>query len=320
MTAVDPADESADATAPGPAPWRWWRRVLHELIPTPRATPFTFCYGLVLIATALYADFGDEATVNQLLRDSSTDAAHLADRPLVVLVASALWIAGGWFSFYGLAFAPILGALERRVGGLRTVAVFLLGHVLATLATELPVAGAVAAGSLPAASLHRLDYGISFGLMACLGALAGLLSHSWKWTLLSLAALMCAQDLIEFADPLASWGHPIALLTGVACQVLLRDSVRGPWRHRPGRSGTGQAVPPPVRAAALPGQGDPAGDPQQAAAGGPTGVDAGEEAVEGGEAGSVGAPPGVPDPVGGVTAADGGGEERRRDADALQPR
>ncbi|MFI1799256.1 rhomboid-like protein [Streptomyces sp. NPDC020379] len=197
----------------------WPRRVL----PTPTGTPFTFLYGLVLLGTALFAELGDEATVNQLLRDSSTDAAHLADQPLVVLVASALWVAGGLYSLYGLFFAVVLSSLERRIGPARTAGVFLLGHVLATLATELPVAGAVAAGRLPEASLHRLDYGISFGVMASVGALSVLLRRPVGWALLGFAVLLCAQDLIEFADPLASWGHPIALLTGMACGPFIRD-------------------------------------------------------------------------------------------------
>lgn len=207
-----------------PARWAGW---LRRILPTPTGTPFTFVYGLVLLGTALFAELGDEATVNQLLRDSSTDAAHLADQPLVVLVASALWVAGGLYSLYGLFFAVVLSSLERRTGPARTAGVFLLGHVLATLATELPVAGAVAAGRLPEASLHRLDYGISFGVMASVGALSVLLRRPVGWALLAFAALLCAQDLIEFADPLASWGHPIALLTGMACGPFIRDRVPG---------------------------------------------------------------------------------------------
>lgn len=199
-------------------------RGLWRMLPKPTSTPFTFCYALILLGTALYADFGDQQTVSLLLRESSTDGAHLAERPLVVLIASALWVAGGLFSAYGLAFALVLAALERRVGGARTAGVFLLGHVLATLATELPVAGAVAAGSLPEASMHRLDYGISFGLMACVGALSGLLPRRGEVALLGVAGLMCAQDLIELIDPLSSWGHPIALLTGMACRSLVRDA------------------------------------------------------------------------------------------------
>ncbi|MFI1972984.1 rhomboid-like protein [Streptomyces cinnamoneus] len=292
MTAVD-ADADVDAEAvPGaaPAPVRRARhlpRGLRRLLPTPLGTPFTFFYGLVLLATAVYTDLGDEATVNQLLRDSSTDAAHLAEQPLVVLVASALWIAGGVYSAYGPVFVLVMTALERRVGSARAAGVFLLGHVLATLATELPVAGAVAAGRLPEASMHRLDYGISFGLMACVGALSGLLSRRAEWALLGVAGAMCARDLVDLVDPLASWGHPIALLTGVACRSLVRD--RSPSRGAAPALSAAAAVPPPP--AAAPAAGEP------------------------GAAGALGE--GVPCRIPRPRAADGAGGQRR-DADALR--
>ncbi|MEU1309674.1 rhomboid-like protein [Streptomyces cinnamoneus] len=358
MTPVD-ADERAGAGAAASAGRRRRAfRALGRLLPSPKAAPFTFVYGLVLLGTAVYADLGDEATVNQLLRDSSTDAAHLADNPAFVLVASALWVAGGLYSAYGVAFVLVLTALERRVGGARTAGVFLLGHVLATLATELPVAGAVAAGQLPEASLHRLDYGISFGLMACVGALSGLLRPPGRWALLGVAGAMCTQDLIELVDPLSSWGHPIALLTGLACLPLVREGAR-----RAGRAGTAAAagtasadgaVPLPLFPPWLPRQYAPPRAPQEGGPGGPAGrarrrvgeepfegrraepvrrapveseaardvvgVHDGLDHAHGGEAGGIGVPPRVPGPVGGRGGADGGGEQGRRDADALQSR
>ncbi|MGK5731197.1 rhomboid-like protein [Streptomyces sp. URMC 124] len=326
-----------------PAPGR-----LLRALPTPLGTPFTFFYGLVLLATALYTHYGDEATVNTLLRESSTDAAHLAEQPLVVLLASALWIAGGLYSLFGILFVLVVRALERRVGGARAAGVFLLGHVLATLATELPVAGAVAAGRLPEASLHRLDYGISFGVMACTGALAGLLGRRGKRTVLGLAFVMCAQDLVEFADPLASWGHPIALLTGMACWGLLRDTPRR-GKGVAARSAADGAVPGPLRAPRKAGEGRPAGAPQQRPGGVVAGRGVREEAFDGGRAelaghrggepeaprdvvrmeddlghahggepGRVGVAPRVPGAVPLPRAADGRGEQRRSDADALQ--
>ncbi|MEE1757246.1 rhomboid-like protein [Streptomyces sp. SP18CS02] len=224
-----------DATAAaGPAPavpggragWRRWTR----LLPTPTGTPFTFGYALVLLATSLFAEYGDPATVSALLHGSSTDVAHLARTPLLVLVASALWVAGGLFSPYAIGFVVVLTALERRTGARRTAAVFVLGHVVATLATEIPVGLSVLAGYLPGSSLHRLDYGISFGLMASVGALAGLLGPVGRGVVLGSASVMLVQDLLALEDPLADWGHPMALLIGVACWPLvrLRASGRGP--------------------------------------------------------------------------------------------
>ncbi|MEE1769633.1 hypothetical protein PUR34_16135 [Streptomyces sp. JV185] len=204
-----------------PPPVRRTRR-WPRLLPTPAKTPFTFGYLLVLVATSLFMEYADPGTVAAVLRESSTDVAHLGETPLLVLAASALWVVGGLTSPYVLAFALVLTALERRIGGWRTAAVFVLGHVVATLATEIPVGLSVVAGHLPESSLHRLDYGISFGLMASVGALAGLLTPLPRVLVLGGVGVMLGRDLLALRDPLTDWGHPLALLLGVACWPLLR--------------------------------------------------------------------------------------------------
>ncbi|WP_369376384.1 rhomboid-like protein [Streptomyces sp. cg36] len=211
---------------------REWSRRAFELLPTPTGTPFTFGYTLLLLGTSLYMELGDPDTVRTLIEGSSTDVQHLTRTPVLVLLASALWIAGGISSPWAVGFVFILTALERRVGGVRTAGVFLAGHVLATLATEVPVGVSVLAGRLPDSSLHRLDYGISFGLMASLGALAGLLPRPARWSLLAVMVFLLGQDLLDMVDPLASWGHPLALLVGVASWPLLRRAEAGRARIR----------------------------------------------------------------------------------------
>ncbi|MDH6567833.1 hypothetical protein M2160_002854 [Streptomyces sp. SAI-117] len=203
---------------------------LQRLLPTPIGTPFTFGYGAVLAVVSLVAAHLDPALVRELHQGSSTDVAHLVRTPVLVLVASALWIAGGILSPYALALLFVLTALERRIGGVRTAGVFLLGHVGATLATEVPIGLAVLVGHLPASSLHRLDYGVSFGVAASLGALAGLLRPWLRWPLLALFGWLLVTALIAFTDPLTDWGHPIALTIGIATWPLVRR------RHRARRS------------------------------------------------------------------------------------
>lgn len=206
---------------------RLWK--LRKLLPSPRSTPFTFGYALVLTVTSLVARYADPQLVSSLLRGSSTDVAHLLHSPALVLVASALWIAGGIASPYAIGFLLVLTSLERRIGGLRTAGVFLLGHVVATLATEVPVGLSVLAGHLPDSSLHRLDYGISFGVAASAGALAGLLPRWAGWTALAGFGWVLVDDLIAFADPMTNWGHLLALAIGVATWPLLRRARRS--RH-----------------------------------------------------------------------------------------
>ncbi|GAA1302711.1 hypothetical protein GCM10009647_019380 [Streptomyces sanglieri] len=207
--------------APPPPPARRARRWL-RLLPTPTGTPFTFGYLLVLVATSLFMEFADPATVAAALRESSTDVAHLGETPLLVLAASALWVVGGLTSPVVFVLALVLTALERRIGGWRTAAVFVLGHVVATLATEIPVGISVVAGHLPESSLHRLDYGISFGLMASVGALTGLFTPLVRTLVLGGLGVMLVIDLVDLSSPLTDWGHPLALLFGIACWPLLR--------------------------------------------------------------------------------------------------
>ncbi|MFF5401959.1 rhomboid-like protein [Streptomyces misionensis] len=203
---------------PRARPWR--------LLPTPTGTPFTFGYAAVLAGTSLIAALAPPSLVYALYQGSSTDVAHLVRSPAVVLLASALWIAGGVLSPYSAAFLLVLTALERRVGGARAACVFLAGHVLATLATEVPVGLAVLAGRLPATSLHRLDYGISFGVAASTGALAGLLRPWLRWPLLTGTAVLLLDDLLAYTDPMTDWGHLTALAIGTAAWPVVRRWAR----------------------------------------------------------------------------------------------
>ncbi|MEU2913294.1 rhomboid-like protein [Streptomyces massasporeus] len=222
-------EEPAPAAAPRSRTLRPWR-----LLPTPTGTPFTFGYATLLCLTSLIAAYADPALVHALLQGSSTDMAHLVRTPELVLIGSALWVAGGLTSPFTITFVLVLTALERRIGGLRTAGVFLLGHVLATLATEVPVGLAVLAGHLPGSSLHRLDYGVSFGVAAGIGALAGLLPLWLRLPLLAGFGWMLLQDLLAFADPMTNWGHLIALGLGLATWPAVRRSYAA--RPRPARA------------------------------------------------------------------------------------
>ncbi|MFE6173210.1 rhomboid-like protein [Streptomyces sp. NPDC056464] len=224
IASPSPAPITSEATAaPGTRAraFRPWR-----LLPTPTGTPFTFGYAAVLAATSLVVTYADPSLVHALHQGSSTDVAHLVRTPALVLFASALWIAGGILAPYTLCFVLVLTALERRIGGARTAVVFLAGHVLATLATEVPVGLAVLVGHLPDSSLHRLDYGVSFGVATSIGALTGLLRPWLRWPVLVPFGGMLIQDLLNLTDPLTGWGHLIALVIGIGLWPAVRR-----WRR-----------------------------------------------------------------------------------------
>ncbi|MGW3966340.1 rhomboid-like protein [Amycolatopsis sp. NPDC005003] len=207
---------------------------LFRYVPNPKTTPFTFGYLLVLLTTTLVLEFADPALTDRLLRLSSTDAHNLWRRPLTSLLSSAIWLPGeNWFA-YALIFAVAVAPLERRFGVRRTALVFFSGHIVATLATELPVMALINAHVLPSSAGHWLDIGVSYGFFTTAGALVFFLPGRGR--LLALLALESFIAVIWLSDDPASLdslvtllGHAFAAHFGLlVCGPWLRERIRRP--------------------------------------------------------------------------------------------
>lgn len=214
-------------------PLRW----VLERVPTPRRNPFAVGYLAVLAGTTLFARFGAPQLVHQLQVMSSTDGHHLLSTPLRSLLMSGLWVAGPVWMPYLWAFAFTLAPLERRVGSLRAAGVFAAGHVAGTLLSQAVVAIAVATGRMTPDALDDLDIGVSYGVLASLGALSGLLPLRARIAALTGAVLMVAHQILTDHDLVTAIGHPTALLVGVALWGPLRRPSRRPTRGPSQRSG-----------------------------------------------------------------------------------
>ena len=190
-------------------------------MPTPHTTPLTFCYLVLLLVTTFVLWVVDGRARREILISSSTDAAHLSREPIKVLVASALWLPALHWLPFAVLFSLVLAAVERRVGWAWTAAIFLSGHVIATLATELPIELAVDNGWLPIAAAHRIDVGISYGFYSCLGALLGMLRSHPRWVLFAVAAASVVVPLVMHVD-VTTTGHLLSLLCGLAWWPWLR--------------------------------------------------------------------------------------------------
>jgi lipid-A-disaccharide synthase-like uncharacterized protein len=191
-----------------------------RLLPSPRTTPFTFWYLGVLGCTTLLLHFGRPATVNRLLALSSTDAVNLERHPVQVLFLSALWLQDAHWLVYAAIFTVALAPLERRIGTKWTVLVFASGHVVATLATELPVLWAVRTHLLPVMDAHLLDVGVSYGFFATAGALALMLPTPVRWWVLgflttSILAIYVSSDPMSTDSIVTVSGHILSLYIGM---------------------------------------------------------------------------------------------------------
>lgn len=229
------------------SPRRTWR-TFARFVPNPRTTPFTFGYLVLLLGTTLLLKFADPALTGRLLQLSSTDAHNLWRRPLTSLLTSALWISDdGWLA-YAVIFAIAVAPLERRFGLHRVAIVFFSGHVLATLATELPVMALISTHLLPRSAGDWLDIGVSYGFFTTAGALVFLLRGRTR--LLALAAMEAFIAAIWLRDePFAL--DSIVTLLGHACAAhfgllfwgpRLRAASAGPAPIPAGRQGPGPVV------------------------------------------------------------------------------
>ncbi|WP_157537821.1 rhomboid-like protein [Kitasatospora azatica] len=206
----------------GPLQW------VLDRAPTPRRNPFALLYLLVLAGTTVFARLADPRLVHQLQTMSSTDGHHLLSTPVRSLLMSGLWVAGPVWMPYLWAFAFTVAPLERRVGPLRAAGVFAAGHVAGTLLSQLVVGVAVALGKIGPGILDELDIGVSYGVLASLGALSGLLTPRGRLLGLTGAVLLIVHQITSDQDLVTAVGHPTALLAGVALWPVLRRPRRGP--------------------------------------------------------------------------------------------
>ncbi|MER7850253.1 rhomboid-like protein [Kitasatospora sp. NPDC096077] len=205
--------------------------LLHAVRTYPRRSPLTLCYvGLLLLGHA-WVEYGlSEARADDLRGYLSTNLDNLHDHPVRALVGSALLYDGtltdiastgfgGTLITLGLGIVVALSWAERRFGTPRAAAVFLAGHVGATLVTALVILFALHQGWYPEDVRAASDYGISYGAQAAL-AFATLALP--RWARLPWGAFVFAWPLAgdhEWPGPLPEFttvGHLLAAALGFA--------------------------------------------------------------------------------------------------------
>ncbi|MFB6557582.1 rhomboid-like protein [Streptomyces sp. NPDC056400] len=215
----------------------------------PRRAPLTLAYvGLLLVSHAWvgYGLSADRAAT--VLGYLSTNLDNLRDHPLPALFGSALFFDGtltdvtstdfvGTLITLGLGVCCCLAWVEHRWGKVRAAAVFLGGHVAATLLTAVVITVALRHGWYPTAVRQALDYGVSYGAQTALaiGTLALPRRGRLPW-----AAFVLAWPLggAEWTGPLPDFttiGHLVAAALGfglLGVPAFRRQRVRasGPSR------------------------------------------------------------------------------------------
>ncbi|MFJ1708186.1 rhomboid-like protein [Kitasatospora sp. NPDC088346] len=205
-----------------------FRRLLHTLRTYPTRSPLTLGYVCVLLLTHAWVGYGmsDEQS-SSLLHHVSTNLTNLGDHPVTALLGSTLFFDGtltdvaslefpATFITLGLGVCGFLAWSERRWGALRAFAVFLVGHIGATLLTAAVIGLALRRGWYDDSVRNTLDYGISYGAQAVMAASTAALPRLAR---LPWAAFLLAWPLggVDWSEPIPDFttiGHLLAAALG----------------------------------------------------------------------------------------------------------
>ncbi|MFE5768302.1 rhomboid-like protein [Streptomyces sp. NPDC056485] len=209
----------------------------------PRRAPLTLAYVGVLLLGHAWLGYGLSADrAAAVLGHLSTNLDNLQDHPLSALLGSVLFFDGtltdvastdfvGTFITLGLGVCCFLAWAENRWGKPRAVAVYLGGHVVATLLTAVVIAVALRRGWYPVEVRQALDYGVSYGAQTVLaiGTLALPRRGRLPWALFVLAWPLGGAEWNGPLPDFTTIGHLTAAALGfglLAVPVFRRQRVR----------------------------------------------------------------------------------------------
>lgn len=198
------------------------------------SAPVTFVYLGILAVTSWVLlgmpDFAEE----RYLEAQSTDLAHLTRDPLRVLFRSAFFVTGWELAVWAVLFTLLMAPVERWIGSARTIAVFAVGHVGATLLTAVDIWLHIHLLRAPASLWTVTDTGASYGFAALTALLVYRLRGTSRLVLALVLAALVVYGAIEGTGYTAR-GHALAILIGLALHRVTRtEQVRD--RVGPGAS------------------------------------------------------------------------------------
>jgi Rhomboid-like protein len=199
------------------------RHVLHRglavgrrWVGDPRQAEVTLVLAGIIFAVMLVLSGTPDIVDRVLLRSVSTNISQLERHATYALVTSAFFVsspADAW-SFVPLALLG-LAPLEQRIGSIRFLASFALGHVGASLIVYLGLKIGVATDAVEPSVRRVIDVGYSYGSYCCLAVLTfvfvGRARLAWGVGLLALLVLALVLE-----PSFTAWGHLTAGLLGFA--------------------------------------------------------------------------------------------------------
>lgn len=178
-----------------------------------------WAYAAVVVVIAIVVRVLPGTRTQDLVLESSTNLANLRHTPLLVLGASAFVVSPVWGLWILAPLVVAFAAAQRWLGRAATVIVAVLGHVGATLFVAMLLAAGINDGVVDADLARAPDVGVSYGLAAVAGVLAGRVPRRRRPGY-ALGVLAVAAGSLLLDRDFTGVGHVTAVLLGLALAVL----------------------------------------------------------------------------------------------------
>ena len=155
-------------------------RVLTSLARFWRGRDIGIVYGVIVIVVSLWIGLHSDATVRKLVESVSTNLDNMRANPVAVLVASAFVVS----PLTQLLLVPVVvfvfGLVQRWLGRTALVAVWVFGHVGATLFVMAMEINALYRHIAHFSIVVKPDVGVSYGMAAAIALLCARVPQKWR--------------------------------------------------------------------------------------------------------------------------------------------
>ena len=171
-------------------------------------------YGAIVIVASLWIGLHSDAAVRKLVENVSTNLDNMRSTPLAVLAASAFVVS----PLTQLLLVPIVvfvfGLVQRWLGRMALVAVWVFGHVGATLFVMAMEINALYRHIAHFSIVVKPDVGVSYGMAAAIALLCARVPQKWRLPYAS-ACLGVTVGMFAIWPGFTSLGHLTAIVIGL---------------------------------------------------------------------------------------------------------
>lgn len=235
FVALEPPDSAQDDNACVKPHLPTERSISTTLAEFWRGRDVGIVYGLIVIIASTWIGLHSDLAVRRLVENVSTNLVNMRSHPIAVLVASAFVVS----PLTQLLLVPVVvfvfGIVQRWLGRTALIAIWVFGHVGATLFVMAMEINALYRHIAHFSIVIKPDVGVSYGMAAAIALLCAHVPPRWRLPY-GLGCLAVTGAMLAIWPDFTSLGHLTAIVIGLGMAAAVHGGERAslrPWSAAP---------------------------------------------------------------------------------------